>query len=62
MEIRLASASAGFNLVIQANHLLRSAYPAMKKTVQQILQNKRAAEAEANLISIQDFFKLIEEQ
>jgi phosphoenolpyruvate phosphomutase len=54
--------AAGFNLVIQANHLLRSAYPAMKKTVQQILQHKRAAEAEADLISIQDFFKLMEEQ
>ncbi len=55
-------AAAGFNLVIQANHLLRSAYPAMKKTAQTILQNKQASEAEAALIPIPDFFKLIDEK
>ena len=55
-------AAAGFNLVIQANHLLRSAYPAMKRTAENILQHRRAAEAERELISIQDFFKLIEDK
>lgn len=55
-------AVAGFNLVIQANHLLRSAYPAMKKTAEAILQHRRAAEAEKALIPIKDFFKLIEDK
>lgn len=55
-------AKAGFNIVIQANHLLRSAYPSMKRTALSILENKSAAMAENNLISIQDFFKLIEEK
>ena len=55
-------AEAGFNLVIQANHLLRSAYPAMKKTAETILQNRRAADAEKELIALADFFKLIPEK
>jgi phosphoenolpyruvate phosphomutase len=55
-------AEAGFNIVIQANHLLRSAYPAMKKTALSILENKNAVQAENDLISIQEFFKLIEEK
>lgn len=55
-------AAAGFNIIVHANHLLRSAYPAMKKTALSILQNKKAASAEAGLISIPDFFNLIKEQ
>ncbi|HEV7331264.1 MAG TPA: phosphoenolpyruvate mutase [Flavisolibacter sp.] len=55
-------ADAGFNIVIQANQLLRSAYPAMKKTAISILENRSGAKAESDLISIQDFFKLIEEK
>ena len=51
--------AAGFNIVIQANHLLRSAYPAMKETALSLLQNGCAAAAEADLISISDFFKII---
>lgn len=51
--------AAGFNIVIHANHLLRSAYPAMKKTALSILQNGFAAGAETDLISIPDFFKII---
>ncbi|HEX8314585.1 MAG TPA: phosphoenolpyruvate mutase [Flavisolibacter sp.] len=53
---------AGFNIVIQANHLLRSAYPAMKKTALAILKSRSAADAEKDLISIPDFFKLIEDK
>jgi phosphoenolpyruvate phosphomutase len=53
---------AGFNIVIQANHLLRSAYPAMKRTVLSILENRSAADAEKHLISIPDFFRLIEDK
>ena len=36
---------SGFNVVIYANQLLRSAYPAMYKTAKSILENKRAFEA-----------------
>jgi phosphoenolpyruvate mutase len=50
---------AGFNLVIYANHLLRSAYPAMSRTAQRLLRDGRAEEAEEDLISIKEFFKLI---
>ena len=35
----------GVNVVIYANHLLRSAYPAMVKTAQSILEKSRAQEA-----------------
>lgn len=37
--------AAGFNIVIYANHLLRSAFPAMQKTAQTILEHKRSLEA-----------------
>lgn len=38
-------ASWGVNIVIYANHLLRSAYPAMVKCAQSILENGRSLEA-----------------
>lgn len=47
------------NIVIYANHLLRSAYPAMVNTAQSILQYKRSAECEENLLSIKEILKLI---
>ncbi|RYZ23925.1 MAG: phosphoenolpyruvate mutase [Chitinophagaceae bacterium] len=50
---------AGFNLVIYANHLLRSAYPAMARTAQRLLEEGRAAGVEEDIISIKEFFKLI---
>ncbi|RYY67183.1 MAG: phosphoenolpyruvate mutase [Chitinophagaceae bacterium] len=50
---------AGFSLVIYANHLLRSAYPAMQRTAQRLLVEGRAAGAEEDLISIKNLFKLI---
>ena len=51
----------GINIVIYANHLLRSAYPIMKKTAETILLNERAYEAEECCISIKDFFDIIPE-
>lgn len=36
---------AGFSIVIYANHLLRSAFPAMKRTAESILEHKRSLEA-----------------
>ena len=35
----------GINVIIYANHLIRSAYPSMVKTAKNILQNGRAEEA-----------------
>jgi len=50
---------SGANVVIYANHLLRSAYPAMKKTAECILKNERAHEAEEFCLSINDILNLI---
>jgi phosphoenolpyruvate phosphomutase / 2-hydroxyethylphosphonate cytidylyltransferase len=49
----------GFAIVIYANHLLRAAYPAMQRAAFDILRHGRAAEAEANLMPIDDILKLI---
>lgn len=51
--------SLGFNMVIYANHLLRSSYPAMVKTAETILRFHRAKEAEDNCMSISDIINLI---
>jgi phosphoenolpyruvate phosphomutase / 2-hydroxyethylphosphonate cytidylyltransferase len=50
---------AGVNIVIYANHLLRSAYPAMMKTAQTILLNGRSAEVDREMMSIKDVLTLI---
>ena len=50
---------AGANIIIYANQLLRSAYPAMKKTAETILESKRAYEADKYLLSIKDILTLI---
>jgi len=47
----------GFNIVIYANHLLRSAHKAMKETASIILRNKRGLEAESMCSSIKTIFK-----
>ena len=49
----------GFNVVIYANQLLRSAYPAMYKTAFSILENERAFEADRDLMSIKEILNLI---
>lgn len=49
----------GANVVIYANHLLRSAYPSMVKTAESILKNSRALEAEEFCIPIKDIINLI---
>ncbi|HON19487.1 MAG TPA: phosphoenolpyruvate mutase [Salinivirgaceae bacterium] len=50
---------AGVNIVIYANHLLRSAYPAMVNTAKTILSNERAFEAEKYCMSINEILTLI---
>ncbi len=49
----------GFKLVIYANQLLRSAYPAMLNTAKIILKNQRALEADKKIISINEIISLI---
>ena len=51
----------GVNVVIYANHLTRSAFPAMEQTAQQILMYHRAKEADANLMPIREILTLIDE-
>ncbi|MBD3313675.1 phosphoenolpyruvate mutase, partial [Candidatus Woesearchaeota archaeon] len=53
-------AEAGVSIVIYGNHLLRSAYPAMVKTAESILQNERSLEAcEELCMPIKDILELI---
>ena len=49
----------GANIIIHANHLLRSAYPAMVKTAQSILEHGRSKEADSYCMPIKDVLKLI---
>lgn len=50
----------GVNIVIYANHLLRSAYPAMVNCAKSILQHERAKEAsEQYCMSVKDILELI---
>ena len=49
----------GANIVIYANHLLRSVYPNMLNTARSILRNKRAHQVEKNLLSIKNILELI---
>lgn len=51
--------AAGFNIVIYANHLLRSAFPAMKKTAETILENKRSLEADKYCMSIKEILTIL---
>ena len=51
----------GINIIIYANQLTRSAFPAMQKTARDILLNGRAEESEENLMSIRDIITLVEE-
>lgn len=50
---------AGANIVIHANHLLRSAFPAMVQTAKSILQNGRSLEAEKACMPIKQILTLI---
>ncbi len=50
---------AGANIVIYANQLLRSAFPAMKVTAKSILKHGRSLECEENMLSIKEILNLI---
>lgn len=49
----------GINIVIYANQLLRSAYPAMVKTAESILTHSRSAEADNDMMPIKQILELI---
>ena len=49
----------GVNIVIYANHMLRSAYPNMKIVAEKILENGRSLEAEEHCLSIKEILDLI---
>lgn len=51
--------SWGVNVVIYANHLIRSAYPAMHKTAESILFNGRSKEAGEYCMPIKEILELI---
>jgi phosphoenolpyruvate phosphomutase len=50
---------AGVNVVIYANHLLRSAYPAMVDVAKSILSHERSLEADDKCMSIKEILNLI---
>ena len=52
-------ASHGVNIVIYANQLLRSAYPAMVKTAKSILEHGRSAECDSNMMPLKQILELI---
>lgn len=52
----------GVNIVIYANQLTRSGFPAMQKTAQTILSNGRAYEVEESLMPVKEILTLIPEE
>lgn len=54
-------AAAGVNIVIYANQLTRSAFPAMQSTAVEILKNHRAMEVDSRLMPFKDIIRLIDE-
>lgn len=54
-------AVAGVNIVIYANQLTRSAFPAMQNTAVEILKNHRALEVDSGLMPFKDIIRLIDE-
>jgi len=47
------------NVVISANHMLRSAYPAMLNVAKSILKNGRSLESESDCLSIKEILEII---
>ena len=52
----------GANVVIYANQLTRSGFPAMQNVAKTILENHRALEADAQCMSIKEIINLIPEE
>ena len=58
-ETEAQLAAHGINVVIHANHLIRSAFPAMQATARTILENGRSKEADALCMSIKEILSLL---
>jgi phosphoenolpyruvate phosphomutase len=52
-------ASWGAKIIIYANHMLRSSYPAMERAARLILENERSLEADSLCMPIKDILELI---
>lgn len=52
---------AGVNIVIHANHMIRSAFPAMQRCAETILRNGRSCEVDEMCMPIQQILTLIED-
>jgi phosphoenolpyruvate phosphomutase len=52
--------NAGVNIVIYANQLIRSAFPAMEKTAKRILEFGRTYEIESELLPIDKIISMID--
>ena len=52
----------GVNIIIYANQLIRSAYPAMQETAKLILENERSKEVDDKCLSIKEILTLIPEE
>jgi phosphoenolpyruvate phosphomutase / 2-hydroxyethylphosphonate cytidylyltransferase len=52
-------ATYGVNIIVYANHLLRSAYPAMVQTAETILNNGRSLETRKYMITMDNLLSLI---
>ena len=52
-------AAMGGNVVIYANHLLRSAYPAMRSTAEKILEAGRSKEVDEDCMPIKEVISFI---
>lgn len=55
-------AEHGANVVIHANHLTRSMFPAMQKTAESILAHDRSLEASENCMGIKEILELIPDE
>jgi phosphoenolpyruvate phosphomutase len=53
--------SAGVDIVIHANQLLRAAFPAMKRTAESILTHGRSLEVDSELLGVKDILTLIDD-
>ena len=51
--------AAGFDIIIYANHLLRSAYLAMTETAKTLLRNQRSLEADPLCTPVREIFKTV---
>ena len=51
----------GVNIVIYANQLIRSAFPAMQRTAEDILKYHRAKEVDEQLLPLEKIITLIDE-